>query len=88
MGPFGRVFLDDELDLFHQLREAHPLFYYPQIKTHQPVFPLQQDSWNCGIFIILSIIDLVIGQWEREWYIIDVIKKGEQVNSIEEIWSN
>ena len=73
VGPFGRVCLPTQLDLWEKFRQLHPRFYYPQLKTIDMAFPAQVDGHNCGILVFVSMIDLILTQWNIVWHMKDVI---------------
>ena len=66
-GPFGRVFMEDEKDIYNEYISLYPLFYYPQLKCHTASFPIQEDGFNCGIFVLINIIDMICSQWDQRW---------------------
>ena len=37
------------------------------LKAPNATFPIQEDGYNCGIFVFLTILDFVLTQWNREW---------------------
>ena len=66
-GPFGRVFESTEIDFYSQYVSLFPLFIYPQLKSIKNSFLLQEDSFYCGVFVIINIMDLVYSQWDKLW---------------------
>jgi hypothetical protein len=57
---------------------SHPSFHYSQLKTPKNLFPVQTDGCNCGFFVVLSIMDLVVSQWNRVWKIGDLDNMNNQ----------
>ena len=66
-GPFGRVFLEHETDLFKTYNSIQPKYRLPQIKAPIATFPLQTDGQNCGVYVLLTMIDFIITQWSHIW---------------------
>ena len=64
VGPFGKVFGDTEACKASELIwDAYPTSYFPLLKTQPQTLPVQTDGYNCGIYCILAILDLVLTQW-------------------------
>jgi hypothetical protein len=72
VGPFGRVFLKEDMHLWDKYKSKLPKFWYPMLKVPVGTLPLQTDARNCGIFVFLSIIDFVLTQWNRRWRLKDL----------------
>ena len=66
-GPFGRVFFHDERNLYDAYISAQPRYKFPQLKAPLGTFPLQQDSYNCGVYVLMSLMDFVLTQWSNIW---------------------
>ena len=67
-GPFGRVFLSsNELEQHKTIRQHLPHAVFPHLKAHLNTFPFQTDQYNCGVLAILSILDIVLSQWDKKW---------------------
>ena len=71
VGPFGMVFYSEEKLAYIALKGLHPLLYMPQLKTRGKSFPAQTDSYNCGMMVIATLIDLVLTQWDKPWLLSD-----------------
>lgn len=76
-GPFGRVYLSTEIGLFHHFINQHPKYYYPQLKMVLHLLPIRTGSYNCGIFVQLTMIDIILQQWSREWLISDLLTTND-----------
>jgi hypothetical protein len=74
-GPFGRVFTDNNSQLAHVFWKNVPDAYFPQLKTTKNTLPIQADGYNCGVYVIFSIQDMVITQRKRQWFVSDVPPK-------------
>jgi hypothetical protein len=61
-GPFGRVFTDNNSQSAHVFWKNVPDAYFPQLKTTKNTLPIQADRYNCGVYVIFSIQDMVITQ--------------------------
>jgi hypothetical protein len=71
-GPFGCVFTDNNSQSAHVFWKSVPNSYFPQLKTTKNTLPIQADGYNCGVYVIFSIQDMVITQRNREWLVADV----------------
>jgi hypothetical protein len=58
-GPFGRVFEDKNSKLPTLIWNVVPESYVPQLKTPSNTLPVQADLFNCGVYVVLTIADLV-----------------------------
>jgi hypothetical protein len=71
-GPFGRVFAANDKVSAPLIWEHYSVSYFPQLKTQSKSLPVQCDGYNCGIFVVLNIMDLVITQWNKIWRLEDL----------------
>jgi hypothetical protein len=71
-GPFGRVFTDNNSQSAHVFWKNVPDAYFPQLKTTKNTLPIQADGYNCGVYVIFSIQDMVITQRNKQWFVADV----------------
>jgi hypothetical protein len=71
-GPFGQVFTDNHTQSAHMFWKNVPDAYFPQLKTTKNTLPIQADGYNCGVYVIFSIQDMVITQRNRQWFVADV----------------
>jgi hypothetical protein len=58
----------------------------PLLKTHTPSFPVQNDSYNCGVYVFVTIIDLVLTQWNVKWLLTDLYEESE--DRAKKLWFN
>ena len=78
VGPFGRLTSPEEVEFPKAFKLAYPLSHFPQLKTEKKVLPIQTDSWNCGVFMIYIMMDMILSQHMSTWGISLLMKKGEQ----------
>jgi hypothetical protein len=71
-GPFGCVFEANDRDSAPLIWKHYSVSYFPQLKTQSKSLPVQCDGYNCGIFVVLNIMDLVITQWNKIWRLEDL----------------
>ena len=83
-GPFGRIFMAKDTFSMHQFWTAYPATYVPQLKTENKVLPIQSDGYNCGIYLVFSMQDFILTQWDKRWTKTDVL--GVEENKAEEAW--
>ena len=66
VGPFGKVFAENEaLESSLLFWKAYPDSYFPILKTQPRTVPVQVDGYNCGIYCILTMQDLVLTSLEQ-----------------------
>ena len=85
-GPFGRVFREKDKATFDMCHTRFPLFHYPLIKAPLLSFPYQTDGWNCGIYGLVSIIDFIIVQWNRDWFKKDIVMQHDTSDPMDNWW--
>jgi hypothetical protein len=85
VGPFGHVFVETNASSAETFWDTFPLSYYPQLKTQPNTFPVQSDSYNCGVYVVYTIQDLIVTQWDKHWMIHDVLKPIDK-NKLE-VWN-
>ena len=74
VGPFGRVFESNDLGYQQIFIDYLPKYHLPQLETPPGTFPMQKDSCNCGVFVILTMMDLIITQYntvmkvDSDWF--------------------
>jgi hypothetical protein len=73
-GPFGRIFEGKNVQSAQVFWKSVPKSYFPQLKTYQKSLAMQVDSYNCGLYVILSIQDFVLTQRGKFWTIADVFQ--------------
>ena len=76
IGPFGMVFLEGEMDWFNVIGKHHFELIFPQLLAPKKTFPTQSDGYNCGVFVILTIMDFVVTQWNKQWRMNDLSDDG------------
>ena len=62
VGPFGRVFVDSDNFSGAYLWTVYPESYYTILKTPKSSLPVQSNGYDCGVRVILTILDLVVTQ--------------------------
>jgi Ulp1 family protease len=45
---------------------------FPSTQTTKKTQPIQADGYNCGVYVLFSIQDMVITQRNRQWFVADV----------------
>ena len=81
VGPFGRVFLSsDELDQHLTISHHMPNAVFPLLNSPPNTFPTQTDFYNCGVLVILTILDMVLTQWDKKWATCDMEHWSSQIN--------
>jgi hypothetical protein len=75
-GPFGRVFAENDKKSAPFIWKHYSWSYFPQLKTQPTTLPVQCDGYNCGIFVLYNIMDLVLTQWDKVSVISDLVVAG------------
>jgi hypothetical protein len=71
--PFGREFEENDKESAPFIWKHYSWSYFPQLKTQPNTLPVQCDGYNCGIFVVYNIMDLVLTQWDKVWVISDLV---------------
>jgi hypothetical protein len=59
VGPFGIAFPESENDRCIDFLFYKPDWRLPLIEPYHPVKPIQEDSYNCGVYVILFMLDFI-----------------------------
>jgi hypothetical protein len=77
LGPFGQTFADKVETAAKVIWASYPILNYAQLKTPPNTFPIQTDGYNCGVVVVLNIMDLILSQWNHSWIIDDLVSDNE-----------
>ena len=75
-GPFGGFFYSEEKHLCTDLHSCNSLMYLPQMKTARKLLPTQSNGYNCGVLVVVTVMDIVMTQWDKQWMFRDFLKSS------------
>ena len=78
VGPFGRLTGPEDVEFPKVFKDKYPFFHFPQLKTPKKSLPIQTDAWDCGVFMIYVIMDMILSHYPSRWDISDLLKPGEK----------
>jgi hypothetical protein len=85
--PFGQVFAENNTALASLVWETHSASYFPQLKMQTGALPVQCKGYDCGIYVIYNIMDLVLTQCSHVWYVVNILDPDKPTEYPASFWS-